>query len=122
MTGLTKMPWLTHISLCSQNRGVYPSASNSHFSGMCTGSLVVAAIEQAKSLSELLPLAVKAVVLSLHVGMRAEEMRRRFDASTKSWAWLFPGLTYGQAKAVVESHIKSSVSASAVLFIHLVYQ
>lgn len=97
---------------CHQARGLYPQPLDSFLIGMCTGSLAVAAISCCRTLSELLPVAVQVVVLSLRAGTLAADIRARLQVDSdpeSSWASMFPGLTAARANAVINEFSESGV-------------
>ncbi|KAL4784871.1 beta-ketoacyl synthase [Aspergillus varians] len=68
----------------------YPRFNDSYVLGVCTGSLAASAISCSASLSELLPIAVQAVIVAFRLGLCAQDVRDRLEVSdanrTQSWS------------------------------------
>jgi Starter unit:ACP transacylase in aflatoxin biosynthesis len=101
---------------CHQAQGLYPQPPDSYLIGICTGSLAAAAISCCQTLSELLPVAVQVVNLSLHAGRLAADIGARLqvdsdsEQSGTSWALIFTGLTTDRANPVINAFSESEVS------------
>lgn len=89
----------------------YPSPSEAHVLGLCTGSLAAAAICCSATLSELLPAAVEAVRVALRFGLCIDDVRARIEPnSTASWSMVVFGLTPQDASILLEKFAEEHVS------------
>ncbi len=81
--------------------------------GLCTGSVAAAAVSASSSLSELLPLAVQAVLISLRLGFCTVAMRDRIETSNStrsgSWSATVAGMDALAAHAAIETFCKANV-------------
>ncbi|RAL16794.1 ketoacyl-synt-domain-containing protein [Aspergillus homomorphus CBS 101889] len=71
------------------------NASTSRVLGLCTGALAAAAVSCSRSTSELVPLAVKAVIAAFHTGLVVADVTQRIGPSCEadqSWSMIVPGL------------------------------
>ncbi|CAK4034454.1 polyketide synthase [Lecanosticta acicola] len=91
----------------------YPNGDDSYMLGLCTGSIAAAAVSASSSLSELLPLAVQAVLISLRTGLCALAMRDRIETSAAgrsgSWSAAVKGLDAAAADAAIEEFCKTNL-------------
>ncbi|KAK0841358.1 hypothetical protein LTS02_016871 [Friedmanniomyces endolithicus] len=90
----------------------YPRAEDSYVLGLCTGSLAEAAVSASGSLSELLPLAVQAVLISLRLGLCTVAMRDRIETSNEhrsgSRSASVVGMDSAPANAAIEEFCKTA--------------
>ncbi|KAL4788508.1 hypothetical protein BJX76DRAFT_365765 [Aspergillus varians] len=73
----------------------YPSGSNSHLVGLCTGLLSCAAVSSASNIGELLAPAVEVVVVALRLGLcvlRVRELVDQDKTTPLSWSVLVSGI------------------------------
>jgi noranthrone synthase len=95
----------------------YPRADDSYILGLCTGSIAAAAISASSSLSELLPLAVQAVLISARTGLCAAAMRDRIETSASaragSWSAAIGGMDAATATTAIEEFCKTHVLAQS---------
>ncbi|KAG8528459.1 Type I Iterative PKS [Bacidia gigantensis] len=89
----------TFIAYYGEEARVYPLASGSYFSGLCTGLLAAAAISSAHAVSDLIPVAVETVLIAFRTGLRTLQMRDRIcRRSTKhDWSVVVSGIDEGTA-------------------------
>ncbi|KAK1082781.1 hypothetical protein LTR33_003678 [Friedmanniomyces endolithicus] len=91
----------------------YPRAEDSYVLGLCTGSLAEAAVSASGSLSELLPLAVQAVLISLRLGLCTVAMRDRIETSNEhrssSRSASVVGMDSAPANAAIEEFCKTKM-------------
>jgi hypothetical protein len=118
---------ISHFGLffewCQQSNGVYPDLRSTHFSGLCVGSLPVAAIRCCRSLSELLPIAVRVCVLGFRAGRLAADVAARFDCnpdpSHVSWVMTVPDLKVDDANLLIDRFTNDKVPYSLKKLIKL---
>lgn len=98
----------------SQASHSYPLPENTHLLGLCTGAIPAAAVSCARSVHELLPLAVTAVVVAFRTGLCAADAGRRVAGhetlkpvtpSSQSWSLVAAGP--GASNAVQDFCISS---------------
>lgn len=90
----------------------YPSPSDSHIIGLCTGLLSSVAVSISSNVGELLPTAVETVVLSLRLGLCVSTTRELFgpkESVDGSWSALVPGCTADEASKVIEDSSREKV-------------
>ena len=92
---------------------MYPQAENSSLVGFCIGVFAAAAIGCTQSLSELLPVAIQAVVLSFKAGQLALDISQRFcttsDQPGQSWAFRVHGLSTDRVTTKIHEFSESKV-------------
>lgn len=72
--------------------------------GLCTGLLASAAIASARTIGELIPLAVEAVVVALRLGLCAYKVRDyvgQYDGQSQSWSVVISGVSEEKALAII---------------------
>ena len=103
---------LTTLSEHCQDRS-YPKAANSHVLGLCTGALAAAAVCSSTTLSNLLPAAVRSVVVAFKTGLCAIEAGRAIWSASKDlmgdWSVLCPGLSLEEAHQAIEAFSDATV-------------
>jgi noranthrone synthase len=104
---------LTNVHREFESHGkAFPRGEDSFVLGLCTGSLAAAAVSSSSSLSELLPLAVQTVLISLRLGLRTVTMRDRIETSSQhrsgSWSAAVVGMDSVTANAVIEKFFNRS--------------
>ncbi|KAK3390615.1 conidial yellow pigment biosynthesis polyketide synthase [Podospora didyma] len=81
--------------LMSQEAREYPTADNACIIGLCTGALAAVTISCSRSLAELVPRAVEAVVVAFRVGVCVTRMKMRLLASpekmSRPWSMMVAG-------------------------------
>ncbi|KAL1854109.1 Type I Iterative PKS [Paecilomyces lecythidis] len=83
---------------------IYPSASESHILGLCTGLLASAAVGSSRTVGELIPAAVETVVVSLRLGLcvlRARDLVDHSNEKSQSWSLVVSGLNEEKAAALL---------------------
>ena len=93
---------------------MYPLPSESIIAGMCTGLLAGSAVSSAQSVSELLPVAVEAVMIAFRTGLRTTEIRDRIEQSSNaslSWSVVVPGMQEQSASAALKLFCEAKVGA-----------
>ncbi|OXV11267.1 hypothetical protein Egran_00972, partial [Elaphomyces granulatus] len=88
----------THVSARQHSEGgrPYPSSSDSFLCGICTGALASAAISSSRSLLELIPAAVHAVIIAFRAGLCASEVRSSiedFSDHSPEWSIVVSGIS-----------------------------
>lgn len=91
----------------------YPGPTDSYVLGVCTGSLAAAAISCARSLSELLPLAVQTVTVAFRLGFLAHTTRRNLDGEEtrglQPWSMVVNDLDFNAANSFLQASSKLKV-------------
>ena len=80
--------------------------------GLCTGSLAAAAISTSRSIFELVPAAIEAVLVAFRTGLRSVEVRQDIepDAQDVSLSWsIILGIQEKQASRALQEHSKATV-------------
>lgn len=92
----------------------YPSADSSCLVGLCTGTLAAAAVSSARSLSDLLELAVQATIIAFKAGLCTWDISRSIfcDQSNhgRPWAFAVSGLSVEQASQAVKDFSEEEVN------------
>lgn len=80
--------------------------------GLCTGSLAAAAISTSRSVFELVPAALEAVLVAFRTGLRSVEVRQDIEPNaldtSSSWSMIV-GIQEGQASLALREHVKATV-------------
>jgi len=104
---------LTFDSQHGKSGRAYPQPSNTYLLGLCTGALAAAAVSSCKTLSELLPVAVQAVVVAFRLGLLVVEVGKRIDPqSSSTWSLIFPGLSPSAVAVALKDFSEAKVSLS----------
>lgn len=89
----------------------YPESDSTLFAGICVGQISATAISLAKSLTELLPLAVDAVRIAFRLGRLTAAARNDLEASSdETWAVVIPRDTIVRTEDIIDGIIRDSVS------------
>jgi Starter unit:ACP transacylase in aflatoxin biosynthesis len=111
----------THVPARQHSEGgrPYPSSSDSFLCGICTGALASAAISSSRSLLELIPAAVHAVIIAFRAGLCASEVRSSIeDISDHSpeWSIVVSGISTEAATRSLKEFADSKVRISLLSF------
>ncbi|KAL5047374.1 conidial yellow pigment biosynthesis polyketide synthase [Aspergillus fruticulosus] len=90
----------------------YPSNSQSHLVGLCTGLLSCAAVSSASNIGELLKSAVEVVVVALRLGLCVHHVRKLVDqdlAAPLSWSALVSGLGEAEGLSLINSFSSQNI-------------
>jgi naphtho-gamma-pyrone polyketide synthase len=90
--------------------------------GLCTGLLASAAVASSRSIGELIPLAVEAVVIALRLGLCAYKVRDyvgQYGGQSQSWSAVIPGVSEEKALAIIAEFSNKKVCPIKVLPTHL---
>ncbi|EEA24206.1 hypothetical protein TMatcc_007275 [Talaromyces marneffei ATCC 18224] len=105
------------ISYYGDGGQVYPVGSQSHVIGLCTGLLASAAIASSRTIGELVPLAVEAVVVALRLGLCAYKVRDyvgQYSGQSQSWSAVISGISEEKALSIIaEFSTKKDISPSS---------
>ncbi|KAJ6043159.1 type I iterative polyketide synthase [Penicillium canescens] len=83
------------IRIHSEGGLVYPTASDTHLLGLCTGAFAAAAISCSRSLVELLPAAVQTVLVAFRTGLCAGRIGHCIEPTaigSREWSMLISGM------------------------------
>jgi ABC-type enterobactin transport system permease subunit len=89
----------TVAHLYSQTDACYNTPTSSVVVGLCTGTFAAAAVSCSKNTTELVPVAIEAVIASFKTGVLVENVAQRLDSSQdldQSWAVLVEGAASAQ--------------------------
>ena len=96
----------------------YPQPSETYLLGLCTGALAAAAIGSCKTLSELLLVAVQAVIVAFRLGLLVVEVGNRIEPkSSSTWSLIFPGLMPSTVSAALKDFSTAKVSSCGVFWV-----
>ncbi len=80
--------------------------------GLCTGSLAAAAISASRSVFELVPAAIEAVLVAFRTGLRSVEVRQDIEPDVQiissSWSMIL-AIQEEQASLALREHAKATV-------------
>ena len=103
----------------------YPSQSNTHIVGSCTGLLAAAVVGSSRSLVDLLPVAVEVVRIAFRIGSLVNEVRDQIEqpsTHSTSWAVVLPGLREEEIIDALKDFHQSNVRIKCFIpRIHLTY-
>ena len=101
-----------------------PAFSDIRAIGLCTGLLAASAVACAKSLSDLLPLAIETVRISFRVGATVRNLRDILESgsrSQESWSTIVSNINEGFAREALEQfHLTNSTPVSKRAYISAV--
>lgn len=86
---------LTSSRIHSEGGLEYPTASDTHLLGLCTGAFAAAAVSCSRSLVELLPIAVQTVLVAFRTGLCASRIGNCIEPTatgSREWSILVPGM------------------------------
>ncbi|KAE8384533.1 hypothetical protein BDV23DRAFT_176984 [Aspergillus alliaceus] len=93
----------------------YPSPSNAHVVGLCTGLLAAAAVCASRSLGDLIPAAVEVVLVAMRIGLRTLRAGQLIEPSAKmsgQWSVLLPYLRHEDAGGIVQDYMSGNKRSS----------
>ncbi|KAK3386514.1 polyketide synthase for naphthopyrone YWA1 [Podospora didyma] len=99
------------ISYYGDGSKSYPEGHGVAVLGMCTGLTAASAVASASTVSQLVPLAVQAVVVAFRIGLHVAMTRDHLEKGplrTKSWSYLVPGLDLAAASTLIEQFSEST--------------
>jgi naphtho-gamma-pyrone polyketide synthase len=108
-------PYLTLLSYYGDGGQVYPLGSDSYIIGLCTGLLASAAVSSSRTVGELIPVAIEAVVVALRLGLCALKVRDfvgQNEAGSQSWSAVLSGIQEDQALVAIREFSKQKVGLS----------
>lgn len=101
-----------------------PNQANSRVLGLCTGLLAASAVASARTLDELLPLAIEAVRISFRVGTCvgiAKDALEQGANAKDSWSTIVAGTSENAAKSTIsEFHDERNISPAAQAYVSAV--
>ena len=87
-------------------------ASNTRILGLCTGLLAAAAVASARSLTDLIPLAVEAVRVAFRTGAyvgAASDALDQKNQARESWSTIVPNVSESAARVAIDEFHKQNV-------------
>lgn len=105
------LPYSNRFSHFEDASREYPGSSAVRAVGICTGLIAAAAIASARSLSELLPVALEATKLSFRIGNLAASSGRDLttDDANGSWSTIVTGISSREAQAALDHYYAGHV-------------
>ncbi|KAL1970787.1 hypothetical protein VTN77DRAFT_2621 [Rasamsonia byssochlamydoides] len=97
------------ISYYGDEGQVYPLGSDSYVIGLCTGLLASTAVSSSRTVGELIPVAIEAVVIALRLGLCALKVRDfvgQNEAHSQSWSAVLSGIQEDQALEAIREFSK----------------
>ncbi|KAF2703807.1 putative polyketide synthase [Pleomassaria siparia CBS 279.74] len=96
------------INHYSEAGRVYPDVSTTRIIGLCTGLLTGAAVSCARSLSNLVPLAVETVIIAFRTGLVVSQVRDgiAMNQPDLSWSMMVPGLAGDAAQPFIDQFVR----------------
>ena len=80
--------------------------------GLCTGSLAAAAISASRSVFELVPAALEAVLVAFRTGLRSVEARQDIEPNARdmssNWSMIL-GIQEGEASRALREYVEATV-------------
>lgn len=113
---------LTQTSYYGDGAQIYPVGSENHVIGLCTGLLASAAVASSRSVGELIPVAVEAVVVALRLGLCAYKVRDyvgQYSGETQSWSAVISGVNEEKALAIIEQFSVEKVRSVPIMFVEI---
>ena len=105
------LPCLTEFSTYGQ-KWPYPKATRSCVIGVCSGALAAAAVSSSTTFSNLVPAAVRSVVISFRTGLRSAEAGLMISPSKDfqgDWSLLVSRITTAEAQQAIIDFSEDSV-------------
>ncbi|KAF1956806.1 polyketide synthase [Byssothecium circinans] len=113
-----------YIGYYGENPTKVPNLANTRVLGLCTGLLAGSVVASAKTLDELLPLAVQAVRIAFRAGSCVGAAKHALEQSAnakESWSTIVTGISESAAKsAIAEFHDERNISVSAQAYVSAV--
>ncbi|KAF2641532.1 ketoacyl-synt-domain-containing protein [Massarina eburnea CBS 473.64] len=113
-----------YIGYYGENPTQVPNLANTRVLGLCTGLIAGSVIASAKTLDELLPLAVRAVRIAFRAGncvAAAKDALEQSANAQQSWSTIVTGISESAAKsAIAEFHDERNISVSAQAYVSAV--
>ncbi|KAL1642780.1 polyketide synthase [Diplodia intermedia] len=116
-SSLVTLAQLSHyLGYFGENPSELPSLANTRALGLCTGLLAASAVASAKTLSDLLPLAVEAVRIAFRAGAVVGNVRdalEHMEEEPQSWSTIVAGISEESAKtALADFHQEKGIALS----------
>ncbi|KAF2001049.1 ketoacyl-synt-domain-containing protein [Amniculicola lignicola CBS 123094] len=112
------------IGYYGENPTEVPNLANTRILGLCTGLLAASAVASAKSLGELLPLALAAVRVAFRTGTCVGAAKEALDhaaGAKESWSTIVTSTSENAAKsAIADFHDERRISVSAQAYVSAV--
>jgi iterative type I PKS product template protein len=101
-----------------------PNLANTRVIGLCTGLLAASVVASAKTLGELVPLAIEAVRLAFRTGTSvgaAKDALEQASSAKDSWSTIVTGISETAAKSAIDAfHEERRISSSAQAYVSAV--
>ncbi|KAJ4291070.1 polyketide synthase [Kalmusia sp. IMI 367209] len=110
-----------YIGYYSENLTELPNPTNTRVLGLCTGLIAGSVVASAKSVADLLPLAVEAVRIAFRTGTCVGAAADAIDSAKESWSTIVAGISEKFAKsAITEFHNERNIPVSAQAYVSAV--
>ncbi|KAF2661649.1 polyketide synthase PksA [Lophiostoma macrostomum CBS 122681] len=113
-----------YIGYYGENPTQLPNLANTRVLGLCTGLLAASVVASARTLDELLPLAIEAVRLSFRAGTcvgSAKDALEQASNAKESWSTIVTGISESAANAALKAfHEERHISSSAQAYVSAV--
>ncbi|KAF2707399.1 polyketide synthase-like protein [Pleomassaria siparia CBS 279.74] len=124
-SALVTIAQLAHyIGYYGENPSHLPNQANARVLGLCTGLIAACVVASARTLNELLPLALEAIRISFRVGTCVGIAKHALERSVNakdSWSTIVTGTSENLAKiAIAEFHDERNISPSAQAYVSAV--
>lgn len=103
----SQSPILIRTSYFSEHSDELPAAVNTRALALCTGSLAAAAVVSAKTIAELVPLAVETVRIAFRVGTTVNNAKSAISQATgenQSWSTIVAGINEQAAQEALDAY------------------
>lgn len=105
---------LTSSRIHSEGGLEYPTASDTHLLGLCTGAFAAAAVSCSRSLVELVPIAVQTVLAAFRTGLCASRIGNCIEPNatgSREWSILVAGMDSQTVKDALAQFCAEKVSS-----------
>lgn len=110
-----------YIGYFTENPSRLPDHNASTTLSLCTGALAAAAVVSAKSISDLVLLAVEAVRIAFRVGVRVHATALALEQSVAPWSTIVTGLSEQVARNLLDAfHADHDIAKSSQVYISAV--
>ncbi|KAH7138133.1 polyketide synthase-like protein [Dendryphion nanum] len=113
-----------YIGYYGENPQELPNPANTRLLGLCTGLLAASAVASARTLGELLPLAIEAVRIAFRTGTAvaaAKDALEQENNAKESWSTIVTATSENAAKsAIADFHDERRISVSAQAYVSAV--
>ncbi|KAF1352167.1 polyketide synthase [Delphinella strobiligena] len=107
-----------YIGYFSENSSELPRNADTRVLALCTGSLAAAAVVSAKTIADLVPLAVETVRIAFRVGTCVNNAKLALSEEKESWTTIIAGATEEAAQQALDAfHAENQIPVSNQAYI-----